>query len=111
MNAGRDVERLITGWLAEEAAVRAPDRVLEAARTSIDRTRQRRWVAAWREPMYISPFKIATAAAVMAVAVVGGAFFGRATAPGFGGPPVPTASPPAATDALVTLDAYRVARN
>ena len=49
MNAGHDVERLISDWLASEAPVRAPDRVLESAGNVIDRTKQRRFAAAWRE--------------------------------------------------------------
>ena len=109
MNAGRDVERLIAGWLAEEAAPRAPDRVLDGARRSITRTGQRRIVVAWREPMYMSPLRLAGIAAALAVAMVGAAWFGRMTAsPGVGGPVVtPTPSP----GAEVTLEAYRTARN
>jgi hypothetical protein len=113
MNAGRDVERLIAGWLLEEAADRAPDRVLDAARRSIDRTRQRRFVAAWREPVYVSPIKFAAAAAVVAIAVIGGAFFGRMTAPsGVGSPGTAPSTAPAATgDAAAALVAYRAARD
>lgn len=114
MNAGRDVERLIAGWLVEEAADRAPDRVLDAARRSIDDTSQRRFVAAWREPMYVSPIKVAAAAAVVAIAVIGGAFFGRMTAPsGFAGQPspAPTATPAPTPDAEALFLAYRDTRD
>jgi hypothetical protein len=112
MNAERDVQRLITTWLAEEAEVRAPDRVLDSARRAIDRTPQRRSFAAWREPMYVSPLKLATAAAVMAVAVVGAAVAGRVTAPGgVGGQPLPTAASPAATAEVATVESYRLARD
>ena len=45
MNAGRDVERLIADWLAEEAAVRSPDRVLAEARRTVLTTPQRRLAA------------------------------------------------------------------
>lgn len=111
MNAERDVQRMVAHWLAEEAAVRAPDRVLDSARRTIDRTRQRRFVAAWREPVYLSPFKLATAAAVVAVAVVGAALLGRATAPAnFGGQPS-IATTPSPTAATVTLEAFRNARD
>ena len=108
MNAGRDVERLIAGWLVDEAAGRAPDRVLDAARRSIDRTPQRRFIAAWREPMYVSPTRIALMAAALVVAVVGGAALGRVTAPGGSGAPVPTATPSASqADPMVQYRADR----
>jgi hypothetical protein len=109
MNAGRDVERLIAGWLVEEAAVRAPDRVLDGARQSISKTGQRRFIVAWREPMYVTPIRLAGIAAAFAVAIVGAAWFGRMTAaPGVGGPgPSPT---PSAT-AEVTIAEYRAARD
>ena len=64
--------------------------------------------------MYLSPFKIATAAAVVAVAMVGAAYFGRATAPGgVGGQPSPSpAGTPAATpDAVAIFESYRDARD
>ena len=112
MNAGRDVERLIAGWLVEEAADRAPDRVLEATRRSIDRTRQRRFVAAWREPMYLSPLKITAAAAVVAVALLGAAYFGRMTAPaGVGAPPAAPTTAPASSGVDTSFVAYRNARD
>ena len=111
MNAGRDVERLIAGWLADEAQVRAPDRVLESARRSIDRTKQRRLAVAWREPMFISPARLAAMAAVVVVALTGAAWAGRVTAPsGFGGQTLPTPTP-AATAEPVTLVSYRAARD
>jgi hypothetical protein len=110
MNAGRDVERVIAGWLEEEAAARAPDRVLGAARQSISRTGQRRLVVAWREPMYVSPLRLAGMAAVFAVAVVGAAWFGRMTASsGVGGTPIATPTPTASAEA--TIAQYRAARN
>lgn len=113
MNAGRDVEQLITGWLAEEAADRAPDRVLDAARRSIDRTPQRRLAAAWREPMYLSPLRLTAIAAAFVVVLLGGAYLGRITAtPGVGSQPSPVPSAPAPTeDAGAALAAYRAARD
>jgi hypothetical protein len=111
MNAGRDVERLISSWLADEAEVRAPNRVLESARRSIDRTPQRRFLAAWREAVNLSPLRLTTLAAAFVVAVIAGAYLGRLTAPPGAGSQ-PTASPTAAAPtAGVTVDTYRAARN
>ena len=108
MNAGRDVERLIAGWLEEEAEAGAPVRVLESIRLSIDRTRQRRWIAAWREPVFISPLRLAGMAGLLIIAVAGGAFIGRATAPGGAGSPATPAPTTDSSGGGVTLDAYRV---
>jgi hypothetical protein len=113
MNAGRDVERLLSGWLADEAAVRAPDRVLEAARLSIDRMPQRRFVA-WREPVYISPLRLAGMAAVLIVGVIGGAVIGRATVPSGAGAvpsPTPTLQPTPTEDPDAAYRAYTDARD
>ena len=62
--------------------------------------------------MYISPFRLATMAAALVVAVAGGAWVGRITAPsGPGGPAAtPSASASAAPDGL-SLDDYRSAHN
>jgi hypothetical protein len=110
MNAGRDVERLIAGWLDEEAAPRAPDRILDSARSSISRTGQRRLVVAWREPMYVTPIRLTGIAAVLAAAIVGAAWFGRMSAPagGVGGQPAPT---PSQIAQVVSLESYREARD
>jgi hypothetical protein len=70
MNAGPDVERLIAGWLEEEAPGRAPDRILEAAGRSIDRTKQRRFIAAWRPSTMYDRLAIAGASAVLAIGVI-----------------------------------------
>jgi hypothetical protein len=116
MNAGRDVERLIAGWLEEEAEGRAPDRVLDGARRSIATTGQRRLVVAWREPMYVSPLRLAGLAAAFAVAIAGAAWFGRVTAPaGVGGEPTstPAASVPAPSpeSSQAAMHDYRTTRN
>jgi hypothetical protein len=115
MNAGRDVELLIAGWLEEEAADRAPDRVLESARLTIDRTRQRRERAAWREPVYLSQLRLAGMAAVMAIAVIGAGVIGRATAPGAGAQsgatPSATESGSPAPSSTITIDSFRTARD
>lgn len=73
MNAGRDVERLIAAWLAEEAPVSSPDGILHAAARVIDRTKQRRaWRVPWRLPSMNCP---ALAAAIVVAAVVAVAAF------------------------------------
>ncbi|HEX5012893.1 MAG TPA: hypothetical protein VFV72_01950 [Candidatus Limnocylindrales bacterium] len=94
MNAGRDVERLIADWFVEEAVLRAPDRILEDAGRVVDRTKQRRFGAAWRNPFMSAPLRVA-AAAVLGVLVLGGALiiFKPWSAP-VGGP---TSPPPSAT--------------
>lgn len=93
MNAGRDVERLISAWLTGEAPDRSRDRVLTAVHQAVDRMPQRRFGAAWRDPMYISPTRLAVMAAALVVAVVGGAVLGRMTAPGGSGGPAPIETP------------------
>lgn len=111
MNAGRDVERLISTWLTEEAIDRPRDRVLATVHQAIERTPQRRFGVAWREPMYVNPLRLAGMAAVFVVAVIGAALVGRATAPDdAGGPssPGPTSS---ATASGPSLEDYRAARD
>jgi hypothetical protein len=114
MNAGRDVEPLISGWLSEEAPERAPDRILTSAGRTIDGTRQRRPGAAWKEPTMTSTARLLAAAAVLIVAVAGAAWIGRNTA-GVGGPSSPPAASPTATAPAaapaVTLQTYRAARD
>ena len=114
MNAGRDVERLIADWLVEEAPARAPDRILADAGLAIDRTKQRWFAAAWREPMIISTGRLLVAAAVVVIAVASAGWLGRMSAPGSAAPgssggdvssPSPSASPPP------TLESFRAARN
>jgi len=115
MNAGRDVERLIAGWLVEEAPGRAPDRILDASGLVIDRTNQRRIVAEWREPMYFT-MRGLLAAAVIGAVLIGGAIFFLKGAPNgnVGATPTPGASeaaPSATPDAVADLIAYRSARD
>ena len=116
MNAGPDVERLIAGWLVEEAPGRAPDRVLDAAGLAIDRTNQRRFVAEWREPMYVTMRGLLAAALIAAVAIGGAFFLFRPGQTGQVNPsnnPEPSASaaPSATPDATAQLAAYRQARD
>ncbi len=98
MNAGPDIERLIVSWLAEESPGRAPDRILEAAGRVIDRTHQRRFVVAWRNPMHVTLRGLAAAAAVGAV-FIGGALFALRGTPsaGVGGAPSATEAPASAS--------------
>jgi len=109
MSAGRDVERLISAWLTDEATDRSRDRVLVAVREAVDRMPQRRFRAAWREPMYISPLRLAGMAAVVSIAIAGAGLIGRATAPNQAGGHPSAAPSPVATE--VMLESYRVARD
>jgi hypothetical protein len=77
MNAGPDVERLIAGWLVEEAPGRAPDRILESVGRVIDRTNQRRFGAAvrdlrvpWRPRTMMDRLAVAAMAAVLLIGTV-----------------------------------------
>lgn len=109
MNAGRDVERQISAWLTGEATDRSRDRVLAAVHQAVQRMPQRRFGAAWREPMYFSPARLAVMAAALVVAVVGGALIGRMTAPGGSGGPAPATSAPGPSED--ELLAYRADRD
>ena len=111
MNAGRDVERQISEWLAVEAATGAPDRVVHETRRLVNSTGQRRFLAAWREPMYLSPIKLAAVAAALAVAVGGGFLLGRSSSSL--GPAAPATTMPAtpAPSAATSLESFRSARN
>jgi hypothetical protein len=111
MNAGPDVERLISDWLIEEAPAHAPDRLLDQAARTIDRTKQRRFGAALREPMILTSSRLLTAAAFVLIAVVGAGVLGRMTAAtGVGTLPagslVSSPSPSAPT-----IESYRAARD
>lgn len=89
MNAGPDVERLISSWLREEAPGRAPDRLLEAAGRTIDRTRQRRF-AAWWAGSAVRPRGFAAAWAIGALIVAGVAVLALRPGTGPGNPPSPS---------------------
>jgi hypothetical protein len=100
MSSNHDLERRIADYYASEPPPRAPERVHEAARVTIDTTRQRRVVirVPWRFPIMHGFARLAAAAvAVIAVGAVGLALFGPG-ASGIGGPastpsPSPFASP------------------
>jgi len=115
MSVGPDLERVIATWLAEEAPARAPDRILGAAARTIDRTRQRRFGARWREPMTVSPARLLAAAVVIVALAVGVGWVSRSSA-GVGAPtstPAPDASVAATPDASAgpTLESYKRARD
>jgi len=94
MNARPDIERLISAWLTEESPGRAPDRILEKAGRTVDRTHQRRFVAAWREPTQVTLRGFVAAAAIGAVFIGGALLFLRATpSPGVGGGSTATEAP------------------
>ena len=90
MNAGPDVERLISSWLHEEAPGRAPDRILEAAGRTIDRTHQRRFAAGRRDSMF--GLRGLAAAAAIGALVVAGAFYVTRPSLGPGDQPTPSIS-------------------
>jgi len=100
MNAGPDVERLISDWLADEAPARAPDRILVTAAYRSAHTRQRRFGAVRRSvpDMKIS-WQLAAAAVVgILVIALGAAYLGRNASGGVGGGPAATPTPsPTAT--------------
>jgi hypothetical protein len=102
MNAGRDVERLIATWLLEESPGRAPDRILERAGQTIDRTKQRRLGAAWREPMTIGTRGFAAVAAVLVLALIGAAWIVRSAA-NVGAPSPPPSATTTATPIAAPL--------
>lgn len=93
MNAGPDVERRISDYLAEQTPTRAPDRVLPATFERTRHTRQRRFGAAWRSISMNRTWQLATAAVVgLLILGLGAAFIGGSQG-GVGGPPSATPSP------------------
>ncbi|HEY8168547.1 MAG TPA: hypothetical protein VIF84_07525 [Candidatus Limnocylindrales bacterium] len=97
MNAERDVERLLSDWLVEEAPSGAPDRIVLAASDRIDHTKQRRLGAAWRSGLMRVNWQLATAAVVGVLIIVLGAAWMMRPSGGVGGPvatpsPTPTAA-------------------
>ena len=97
MNAGPDVERRISDYLAEQTPTRAPDRILPATFDRTRHTRQRRLGAAWRSISMNRTWQLATAAVVgLLIIGLGAVFIGGRQAGVGGGPaasPAPSASP------------------
>ena len=94
MNAGPDVERRISDWLAEQVPSRAPDRILPTAFEQTRHTRQRRFGAAWRSISMNRTWQLATAAVVGILIIAVGAVFLGGSQSGVGGPPSATPPPP-----------------
>jgi hypothetical protein len=93
MAARTDIERALDTFMAEGPET-VSDRAILQSLTAIDRTPQRRSLAARGRFLSMTPYARAVAALV-AVVALGGAIYLFAPSPGgFGGPPVsPTASP------------------
>jgi hypothetical protein len=71
MTVSRDPDRIIRAFI-DEGLTELPDRVYDAVRSDIDRTRQRVVIGPWRTPSMNSFAKILiAAAAVVVVAIVG----------------------------------------
>jgi hypothetical protein len=94
MNARRNPEVLIDAFLAEGVSD-LPDRVFDAVRSDIHRTRQRVVIGPWREPHMLTPIRLSIAAAI--VLIGGGIAWSQLGAlpagPGDQTTPSPTAAP------------------
>ncbi len=94
MNAGPDVERLLSDWLDEEAPARAPDRILLTASDRLDHTRQWRFGVAWRFiPMNGNVLRVAAAAVIGVLLLGGAAYLFGGGGPDIGAPATPTTQP------------------
>jgi len=94
MTVSRDPDRIIRAFI-DEGLTELPDRVYDAVRSDIDRTRQRVVIGPWRTPSMNSFAKVLiAAAAVVVVAIVGINLLPR-TGGDVGGGPAPTPSPSA----------------
>ncbi len=87
MNAGPDVERRVSDWLAEQTPTRAPDRILPATFERTRHARQRRFGAAWRSISMNRTWQLATAAVVgLLIIGLGVVFVSGRQGSGGGGP-------------------------
>ncbi len=108
MNPNRDPDRLIHAFLTEGATELA-DEVYDAIRDRIDHTRQRAVIGPWRSPDMNRYLKIAlSAAAVLAIAVVGYRQFGIVNEPGpaSSGSPAPNATPAATPEGVALTQTF-----
>lgn len=116
MKPDRDIERLLDSWFAD-GPIEVPDRVIDVVADRIARQPQRpAWRLNWKDIHVNSTQRmVATAAAVILVAVVALAIAGRPTDSGIGNPaaspsPVQTTTPPspAPTEIVYTSKAMEV---
>ena len=109
MNAGPDVERRISDYLAEQTPTRAPDRILPATFERTRHARQRRFGAAWRSISMNRTWQLATAAVVGILLIgAGAAWIGGSQGGVGGGPPAsPTPTPQVLSEAGGTLEPGR----
>ncbi len=93
MNVQRDRDASLAAWL-EEGPNRLPDATRRAIAVQTRTTRQSwrpMWVP-WRRPS-MNPLARMAAAAIVVVAVIGGAIYALSPGGGVGGPPTPSPSP------------------
>ena len=111
MTRPRDPDRLLAAYLADGMDA-LPDRVAEAVRAEVHRTRQRTVIGPWRMRFMNSAATVAVgAAAAVALVAVGINLLPASTGPG-GLPPVspsPLATPTPSASASPTVDVMRVA--
>lgn len=95
MTTRPDPDRLISAWLNDEAAERAPERLLSATRTRIESTNQRRaWRPAWRLQTMNNRVLGGAVAAIAVIVVLGFVLIPRPSGTGGATPtPVPSPSP------------------
>lgn len=94
MSSQRDIEQTLHGWLAD-GPTEINDRIVESALDVIEHTDQRRVlrVPRWRNLAMTMPMRLAGAAALVAVILIGGVLVLRPASTGVGTSPSPTASP------------------
>jgi hypothetical protein len=104
MNQPRDLERVLDAWMSDGPTV-APDRVLDVVVDRIERHGQRpAWRLDWRHLRMNTTFKLATAAAAVAIVAVVGYNLLPGGSTEIGGP-APTPSPTATSKATPAWDA------
>jgi len=93
MTTRPDPDPVISAWLNDEAAERAPERLLSATRTRIESTNQRRaWRPAWRLQSMNNRFRLGGALVAIAVIVVLGVLLIPKSGSNAGGAPTPLPS-------------------
>jgi hypothetical protein len=88
MTGARDPDRLIRAFL-DEGRTELADRVYDAVRSDIDRTRQRVVIGPWREPRMSTIARLAIALAAVLLLAVAGAYVGSRRSDQVAVPPVP----------------------